>query len=166
MVTIEDLRKIYLLQNISNEMLERMLPMAQSKSYNERDVVYAEGQTANMFYMLKQGKILLEVEISGTVTIALGSIKSGYSFGWNALIPGSSHTSSAVCSEPCEVLSVSGNSLLGLFHQNHTLGYVFMEGVAQILKNRLERRTGQFIKVMSEQPDIRDLLDSAGSSER
>ena len=159
MVSIEDLKKIFLLQNISNEMLERILPLVQSNSYNERDVVFEAGQTADMFFMLKQGKILLEVEVSETVIISLGSIKSGYSFGWSALIPGSSYTSYAVCSEPCEVLSVHGNSFLGLLHQDHTMGYVFMEGVVKILKNRLERRTGQFLKVMSKQPDIQKFLE-------
>ncbi len=159
MVSIEDLKKIYLLQNISNEMLERILPLVQSNSYNERDVVFEAGQTADMFFMLKQGKILLEVEVSETVIISLNSIKPGYSFGWSALIPGSSYTSYAVCGEPCKVLSVHGNSFLGLLHQDHTMGYVFMEGVVKILKNRLERRTDQFLKVMSKQPDIRKFLE-------
>lgn len=159
MVSIEDLKKIYLLQNISNEMLERILPLARSKSYNERDVVCKEGQTADTFFMLKQGKILMEIEVSETVTISLGSVKPGYSFGWSALIPGSSYTRSAVCSEPCEVLSVHGNSFLGLLHQDHTMGFIFMESVVKILKNRLARRTGQFLKVMSKHPDIEKFLE-------
>jgi CRP-like cAMP-binding protein len=154
MVTIEDLKKIYLLQNMSNEMLERIHPLVRALSYNERDVVYEQGQRADRFFMLKQGKILLEVEISETVTICLGSVRSDNSFGWSALIPGSSHTCYAVCNEPCEVLSIHGNSFLDILHQDHTRGYDFMEGVVKILKNRLARRTGQFSKVMSKQPDI------------
>ena len=158
MVSIDDLKRIYLLQNLSDEMLARIVPMAQVHFYKERDVVLEEGQKAERFYMLKQGKILLEVEVSNMIIISLGSIKSGYSFGWSALIPGSSHTSYAVCSEPCEVISVHGSGFLGLLHQDHTMGFVIMESVVKILKNRLERRTGQFLKVMSKHPDIQKLL--------
>ena len=38
------------------------------------------------------------------------------------------------------------------------MGYIIMEGVVKILKNRLERRTGQYLKVMSKHPDIQKLL--------
>ena len=91
-------------------------------------------------------------------TISLGSIKSGYSFGWSALLPGSSHTSYAICTEPCEVLTMPGTKFLNLLNSDHTMGYRVMEGVVRILKNRLERRTGQFLKVMSKHPDIQKLL--------
>jgi CRP-like cAMP-binding protein len=158
MITLEDLKKIYLLQNLKDDMLERMVPMVKNHQFDERDIVFEEGQKAEQFYMLKQGKILLEVEVSEMIIISLGSIKSGYSFGWSALIPGSAYTSYAVCSEPCEVLSVPGSSFLGLLHQDHTFGFVFMEGVVKILKNRLERRTAQFVRVMSKHPDIQKLL--------
>jgi len=158
MVTIEDLRNIYLLQNLSDEMLKRILPMVHAHQFKDREVVFEEGERADNFYMLKRGKILLEVEISEAIIISLGSIKSGYSFGWSALIPVSSYTSYAVCTEPCDVLSVPGNSFLSLLHQDHTMGYILMENVVKILKNRLERRTGQFLKVMSKHPDIQKLL--------
>jgi CRP-like cAMP-binding protein len=158
MISIEDLRRIYLLQNLSDEMLGRILPMVHAHNFDNGEVVFEEGERADNFYMLKRGKILLEVEITEAIIISLGSIKSGYSFGWSSLIPGSSYTSYAVCSEACDVLSVPGNSFLGLLHQDHTMGYIIMEGVIKILKNRLERRTGQYLKVMSKHPDIQKLL--------
>ncbi|MFH1351664.1 MAG: Crp/Fnr family transcriptional regulator [Pseudomonadota bacterium] len=158
MVTIEDLRKIHLFQDLNDEMLEKIRPLANAHEYKDRDVVYEEGNKAEYFYMLKRGKLLLEVEVSKIIIISLGSIKSGYSFGWSALIPGSSYTSYAICSEPCEVIAVPGEKLLDLMNQDHPQGYIFMYSVAKILKNRLERRTGQFLKVMSKHPDIQKLL--------
>ena len=108
--------------------------------------------------MLKNGKILLEVEVAKQIIISLGSIKSGYSFGWSALIPGSSHTTYAVCSEPCEVLIIPGNNFIELLKEDYTAGYRFMSEVMKVLKNRLDRRTGQFLKVMTKHPDIQKLL--------
>ena len=158
MVSIEDLRRVMLFQDLTDPMLEKLLPMVQAESLGEREIIYEPGKAAEYFYSLKRGKILLEVEVAKQIIISLGSIKSGYSFGWSALIPGSSHTSYAVCAEPCEVLCTPGNKLLEVLKEDHTSGFNFMNEVMKILKNRLDRRTGQFLKVMTKHPDIQRLL--------
>jgi CRP-like cAMP-binding protein len=158
MVSLEELRGIYLLENLTDEMLEKIRPLIEPLQFKEREVVFEEGERAENFFLLRRGKILLEVEISETIIISLGSIKSGYAFGWSALLSRSSHTSYAVCTEPCEVLAVPGRKFLDLLHQDHTMGFRVMEFVSKILKNRLDRRTGQFLKVMAKHPDIQKLL--------
>ena len=158
MVSMEDAKAIYLLDGLSDQILEQICPLSETRRFKEREVIFEEGDRAENFYSLKRGKILLEVEVAKQIIISLGSIKSGYSFGWSALIPGSSHTSYAVCAEPCEVLCTPGNKLLEVLKEDHTSGFNFMNEVMKILKNRLDRRTGQFLKVMTKHPDIQRLL--------
>ena len=158
MVSMEDVKAIYLFEGLSDQLLEKICPLTESRQFKEREVIFEEGDRAENFCMLKKGKILLEVEVAKQIIISLGSIKSGYSFGWSSLIPGSSHTSYAVCTEPCEVLITPGNKFLELLKEDHTSGYLFMREVMKILKNRLDRRTGQFLKVMTKHPDIQKLL--------
>ncbi len=158
MVTIDELRSIYLFQKLGEEILQRVCAITESHHYKGRDIVFREGDKAEKFYMLKRGKILLEVEVSEIIIISLGSVKSGYSFGWSSLFPGASYTTYAICSEPSEVLSVSGVELLSILEEYPEQGYIFMYEATRILKRRLEKRTGQFLKVMSKHPDIQKLL--------
>jgi len=158
MVSMEDIKAIYLLEGLNEQLLEKICPMTEARQFKERDVIFEEGDRAENFYMLKRGKILLEVEVAKQIIISLGSIKSGYSFGWSSLIPDSSHTSYAVCSEDCEVLFTPGKEFLEILKEDHASGYWFMNEVMKILKNRLDRRTGQFLKVMTKHPDIQKLL--------
>lgn len=158
MVSIEDVKAIPLLEGLTDQILEKICPMSEIRQFKEREVIFEEGDRAENFYALKRGKILLEVEVAKQIIISLGSIKSGYSFGWSALIPGSSHTSYTVCTEPCEVLILPGNKFMELLNEDHTSGYRFMNEAMKILKNRLDRRTGQFLKVMTKHPDIQKLL--------
>jgi len=158
MVSMEDIKKIYLMDDLKDQMLERICPITEQRHYKEREVIFEEGDKAENFYMLKRGKILLEVEVSQMIIISLGSIKSGYSFGWSALIPGSNHTSYAICTEPSEVLYAPGDQFVSLLHEDYTMGFIIMEAVMKILKGRLNRRTGQFLKVMTKHPDIQKLL--------
>jgi CRP/FNR family cyclic AMP-dependent transcriptional regulator len=158
MVSIEDINAMYLLERLSNGLKEQLSPITEIRCYKEREVIFEEGDRAENFYILKKGKVLLEVEVSKSIIISLGSIKSGYSFGWSSLIPGSAHTSYAVCAEPCDVMLIPGKQFLGMLDEDHPSGYRFMTEVMKILKNRLDRRTGQFLKVMTKHPDIQRLL--------
>ena len=159
MVSIEDLRKIVFLQRLTNRMLEKISPHIQLRQFEEKDVVFEEAERADDFYMLKRGKVLLEVELAKNIIISLGTIKNGYSFGWSALLESeSNYTSYAVCVESCDIFSIPGYKFREILDQDHDMGYLVTQGVVRIMKNRLERRTGQFLKVMSKHPDIQKLL--------
>ncbi len=158
MITVEELKKIYLLQRLTDKMIERILPFIEVETFGENEVVFDQGQSAEHFFMLKKGKILLKVDASENVTISLGSIKPGYSFGWSALFVEGAYTSSAVTAEPSELYQVQGEALLRLMEEDHGLGYRVMTGVTRILQNRLERRTGQFLKALAKHIDIEGIL--------
>ncbi|MCF8064631.1 MAG: cyclic nucleotide-binding domain-containing protein [Desulfarculaceae bacterium] len=157
MASIDELKQIYLLQSLENQMLESLAPLAQIKQYEEKDIIFEQHQTADNFFMLLNGKVLLKVDISAAITISLGAVKPGYSFGWSSLL-GLDYTSQAACAEPCEVLVVKGTAFKEILDNDHTMGYQVMEGVVRILENRLKRRTEQFIKTLRKQMEIWDLF--------
>ncbi len=158
MVTVQDLKNILMFQNLNDDFLNQLIPFIQHHEFKENQVIFKEGDKAEDFYMLKRGKILLEVEVSELIIISLGSIKNGYSFGWSALIPGAHYTSYAVCVEPSEVLSIKGEKFLEIINQDSYQASILLYDIFKILKNRLQRRTEQFLKVMSKHPDIQKLL--------
>ena len=159
MVSVDDLKKILLVQNLPDETLEEIVPHMQKREFRDGDIVFDQGQTAHNFYMLARGKVLLEIRITEGVSIHLGSVKAGYSFGWSALL-GDAYTSYALCSEPCEILWVPGTSLVELFDKEPAIGLVVMTKVCGIIKRRLERRTNQFLKMIRMHPDMAKLLDA------
>jgi len=165
MVSTEELRKIFLLQDLTDGMLERMIPQLRALRFSEREILFEEGSKAENFYMLKKGKILLEVEISDQLTISLGSIKSGYSFGWSALLSAPSYTSRAVCAEPSDAFAIRGEKLRDILEGDPRMGYRVMGLAAKILKNRVERRTGQLLKAIANHPDMKRLLDLPSDDE-
>jgi CRP-like cAMP-binding protein len=158
MVSPADLRKILLLEGLPDALLEEMLPHVQTEELPKGSVVFEEGSSARLFRMLKRGKVLLEVEVAEGIIISLGAVKSGYSFGWSALLGNAAHTTYAVTAEPCDILSVEGARFLEILQRSPSAGYMIMTRVFHIFKRRLERRTGQFIRVMQKHPDIQRLL--------
>jgi CRP-like cAMP-binding protein len=158
MVSAQDLKGIALFEGLTDGMLDKLAPLVQAESFDERQMIYEVGNPAERFYSLKRGKVLLEAELAPAVIISLGSIKQGYSFGWSALRPPASYATYAVCAEPSEIYVVPGAKLLELLDGDHTMGYLVMQKAARILENRLERRSQQFLKVISKHPEIGALM--------
>lgn len=158
MVSVEDLKKVVLFENLTDGMLEELLPMVQTEAFKERQIIYEPGNTAVHFFSLKRGKVLLEAELAPTFIISLGAIKPGYSFGWSALLSAAAHTTYAVSAEPSEIFVMPGDKFMALLDRNQTIGYLVMQKAARILENRLERRTAQFLKVITKHPEIGALL--------
>jgi len=160
MIAFEDLRKILLLENVSDSMLGKMVPLLQMRVFGERGIVFQQGEDADLFYMLKEGKVLLEVDASEDISVSLGAMKSGFSFGWSALIPGASYSSTAVCVEPTEVIAIPGRDLIRLMDDDHENGYGMLWRVTAILHRRLGRRTGQFLRAIEQHPDIQKIFQA------
>jgi len=157
MVSLEELRKINLFRNLDAGMLETIRPFVELRDFQNREVIFREGDKALYFYMLLRGSVLLEVQASPSILISLGAVKQGFSFGWSALLPEeANYTSHAVCTEASDVLMIPAGKLLSLMESDHTMGFRIMEGVVGILKRRLERRTEQFLKTLRNHPDIKE----------
>jgi CRP-like cAMP-binding protein len=137
-------------------MLEAVQPLVELRDFQNREVIFREGDKALYFCMLLRGGVLLEVQASQSIMISLGAIKPGVSFGWSSLVPDSRYTSHAVCTEASDVLMIPGGKLLALMEADSGLGFRIMEGVVRILKRRLERRTEQFLKTLRNHPDIKE----------
>ena len=158
MVSKEDLQQIVMLGYLTDEMLDKLVPITDLLRFDENEFIFRQGDRADRFYMLKLGKVLLELKITGDITVFISSIKSGYSFGWSSMLDDELYTVDALCSEPCEILSFRAEKLKLLFEKDHSLGYIMSQRLLRIIKKRYDIRTEQFIKTITHHPDIARLI--------
>jgi len=159
MVTIKDLKAIVILGFLTDDMIDKILPITESLKFDEGEVVFREGESAEIFYMVRRGKILLEQRISEKITISMGTVKPGYAFGWSAMLGGTTYTSDAVCAERSDIFSINGIELTRLLDKDHSMGYMMTQRVLRIIKKRLEIRTEQFLRAIKDHPDIQHLVE-------
>ena len=108
--------------------------------------------------MLQEGKVILELRITDKIAVSLSAIKSGYAFGWSAMMNGEVYTIDAVCAEPCKVFSFKSEKIRALFEQDHSLGFIMSQRLLEIVKKRYDIRTEQFVKTLRHHPEISSLL--------
>lgn len=158
MVPKKELQRIIILEHLTEPMLTKLQPFITRESYDEKQVIFNEGSDAETFYMLYTGKVLLEKRISNQVTVSLGAIKPGYSFGWSAILSKEPFSMVAVSAEPSDVFTVPGKTILQLLANDHSMGFIIMQSINRMIKNRLDRMEEQFLRAIREHPDFLPLL--------
>ena len=158
MITREDLKQIVMMGYLSDEMLDKLVPITDLLLFDAKEFIFHQGDKSDRFYMLIKGKVLLEQKITDAITVSLSAIKPGFSFGWSAMLDEETYTVSALCDEPCEVLSFRDEKLKALFEQDHSLGFIMSQRLLVVIKKRYDIRTEQFIKTIKHHPDIATLL--------
>jgi CRP-like cAMP-binding protein len=158
MITRATLKELVMLGYLTDEMLDQLVPIAEFLQFEDREFVFSQGESADRFYFVQQGKVLLEQRVSPTVSITLSAINPGYSFGWSALLDDASYTVSALCAEPCQVISFRADKLISLFDKNHSLGYIMSQRLLRVIQKRFEIRTEQFVKAIQHHPDFGSLM--------
>jgi len=160
MATKEELKQIIMLGYLTDEMLDQLIPITDLLLFDDKEVIFRQGDKAERFYMLQQGKVLLEQRITDKITVSLSAIKPGFSFGWSAMLNEKLYASDAICTEPCKVFSFRENKIKELFENNHSLGFIMSQRLLRIIKNRYDIQKEQFIKTLTHHPDLSDLFET------
>jgi len=158
MISRDDLKQMVMLVYLSDEMLDKLIPITEMNQFDAKEYVFRQGDLADRFYFLAKGKVLLEQRISAEIAVSLSAVKPGYSFGWSALLYDEGYTIDAVCAEPSQLLSYRSEKLKTLFEKDNSLGYIMNQRLLRVIKKRYDTLTDQFIKAIRHHPDIGSLL--------
>jgi len=158
MVKIEDLKRINLLKDFPDHLLEIIANKAQLSIFGTDTQLIEVKERVTTFFMLIMGQVAVKRKLTPKIDIILDNIQSGSSFGTSALIEGegSSATYTAVCQEPSEVITLSGETMKQLFKENHELAYHMMLGVAKQYKKKMDTRAQMIMKTLDENPELKE----------
>lgn len=156
MVKIEDLKRITLLKKAPDHLLETIAAEAQLSIFGTDTELITLNEPVNTFFMLIMGQVAIKQELTPDIDVILDYIQSGASFGSSSLIQGIKAGYTAVCQEPCEVITLSGPRMIQLFEQNHELAYHMMSGVARQYKLNMDLRARMIMETLDKKPGIKD----------
>ena len=158
MVKIEQLKKILVFEDLSDEMLTELANIAQIKTYEEETELFGQHHNLSKIYILISGKIFLNSRSPGGTSLTLDEVKPWHSFGLSAIMGNIESSFSAICAEKSEVITLNNNKLLKLFEKNQKLGYIIMLRVVQLFQSRMALHTQQFLQSIANHPEIKKNL--------
>jgi len=111
--------------------------------------IFKEGDEANEFYLIRSGKVALELFAPQHKPIIVETLGVGEILGWSWLLPPFEWKFFARAMEDTRALALDGKCLRGKCEENHDLGYEMLKRFAHIIERRLEATRFQLLDVYS-----------------
>ncbi len=151
--TREALRSSEIFQGLTDDELDKLLPLCQEQSYEAGAVMFCEGAQCNYVQTLKSGKVALETELvisrSSAERATIDVLSEGSSFCWSALMEPHILTSSGRCLEKTEIIALDGEKLKALLDENPQMGYKVANNLVKVVASRLQHTKRTMERILS-----------------
>lgn len=136
--------------NMKPEHLNRLAEAAMSKQFSPGENIFTEGEPANRFYLICQGRIALESRGDGESAPLVQFIGEDEVLGWSWLFPPYYWHFSARAIEPTDAIFFYGTRLRAQCEEDPVFGYELMKRMASIVIKRLQITRVQLIQLQQE----------------
>lgn len=120
---------------------------ASNVAFEEGQIIFREGEEANRFYLIRQGRVALEVHAAGVGTLTIQTLDAGDILGWSWLVPPYRWHFDARAVEPTRAIALDGECLRRKCDEDHDLGYELLKRFAEIITQRLQATRLQLLDV-------------------
>jgi len=125
-------------QGLDPQYVELVAGCGANARFNAGDVIFREGEPANRFYIIRHGRVSLEIFVPERGPKMMETLDEGDVFGWSWLFPPYRWQFDARALELTRVIAMDGQCLRGKCEEDPRLGYELMKRFAQIMVGRLQ----------------------------
>jgi CRP/FNR family transcriptional regulator, cyclic AMP receptor protein len=129
------------------EFTNLLVGCASNARFRAGDYIFREGGDANEFYLLRKGKVSLEIFAPQREAIMIETLRDGEILGWSWLIPPYQWKFHARALEDTLAIVLDGRCLRAKCEQNHDFGYELLNRFLGIVTQRLESTRFQLLDV-------------------
>lgn len=149
----EELRQHPFVANLEERYLQELVDCASHVTMKEGAMAIREGEVANSFYLIRSGRLSLELDARPRGSVRIQTVGSGDVLGWSWLIsPYRWHFSARVVAEMAAIC-LNGECLRKKCAEDHDFGYVLLERLAKVMEYRLEATRRQLVDVFTTVPE-------------
>jgi len=153
METLEPiLAKHPFLKGLEPRHLKILVGCASNVRFNADQFLFHEGEEANEFYMIREGKVAVQIQGAERGPITVQTIGEGDVLGWSWLIPPYRWRFDAKALELTRAIALDGKCLRTKSEEDHDLGYELLKRFAGIIVERLEAARLQLLDVYKSRP--------------
>jgi CRP/FNR family transcriptional regulator, cyclic AMP receptor protein len=135
------------LKGMKAEHLNLLVGCASNVVFKAGEFVFHEGEPANTFYFIRQGRVQVETHVPQKGSIVIQSRGADEIFGWSWLVPPYRWHFDARVTEVTRAIALDGKCLREKCAADHDLGYEIMKRFAIVIAERLEQTRLQLLDV-------------------
>ncbi len=118
--------------------MDLVVGCAQNVHFKEGEAVFRAGEPANTFYVIRRGRVALEIHDPRRGAIVVASLGDGEVVGWSWLVPPYRWMYDARAVSAVSAVALDGACLRGKADQDPALGYALMQRVCHVMYDRLQ----------------------------
>jgi CRP/FNR family transcriptional regulator, cyclic AMP receptor protein len=115
--------------------------------YAENAIIFHEGDAADHFYLLRHGRVALEIASPDRGPLAVLTLGAGDVVGWSWLVPPYRMSCDARALEPVRATQFDGTCIRRKCEEDPRLGYELLKRFAGVLGHRLRATRLQMLDV-------------------
>lgn len=142
----EDWRSHPFVRGMEPAALAILATCAMPTSFKAAQLIFREGEIANRFYLLLQGRVQLEAEATERPAVPVDRLGAGDVLGWSWLFPPYMWNFTARTIEPVRAIFFYGTWLRERSETDPVLGYALMQRTAGVLMQRLQATRQQLVR--------------------
>ena len=138
------------LKDLAPRHLELIVGCAANVRFDAGRFIFREGEEAKQFYIVRHGKIALEIFVPGRGPVTIQTLGEGEVLGWSWLFPPYRWHFDARALEPMRAIALDGECLRVKCETDHDLGYELVKRFAHVMMERLQATRLQLLDVYGE----------------
>jgi CRP-like cAMP-binding protein len=125
---------------------------AKNVGFAEDELLFREGEPADTFFLLRHGRVALELHAPERGGVVIGTLEPGEVVGWSWLYPPYRWHFDARASSQVRAVAFDGACLRGKCEDDKALGYELMKRFGQIMIDRLQTTRVRLLDVYGGAP--------------
>jgi CRP/FNR family transcriptional regulator, cyclic AMP receptor protein len=109
--------------------------------------IFREGEEANQFYLIRHGRVAVEISTPERGAVIIQSLGEGDVLGWSWMMPPYRWHFDARAVELTRAIALDGRCLRERSEADHDLGFQLMKRAAQIMEERFQATRLQLLDV-------------------
>jgi CRP/FNR family transcriptional regulator, cyclic AMP receptor protein len=116
------------------------------------EFIFGEGEEANRFYVIRHGRVALELHSPARGPLVIESMDQGEVLGWSWLIPPYRSFCDARAVTPVSATALDGACLRGKCEATPELGYQLLKRVSAVMYERLQSTRIRLLDLYGKEP--------------
>jgi CRP-like cAMP-binding protein len=135
------------LANLPARHVESVAGCASNVRFEAGNFIFHEGEEADRFYLIREGKVVLQICSDRRGPINILTLGEGDILGWSWLFPPYRWKFAAKTIGPTRAFAIDGHCLRGKAEHDPDLGYELLKRFALVVETRLETMRLQLVNV-------------------
>ena len=153
---MEDLKNILaehpFFRELQEEYISLIVGCASNVRFGAGNMILREGEEANHFYLIRAGKVSLQLMTPNKGPIIIETLDEGDILGWSWLVPPYTWHFDAKALELTRMIALDGKCLRNKCESDHHLGYELLKRFGDIMIKRLESTRLQLLDIYGDKP--------------